>query len=462
VMRRVRRWTALAAILAFTASGCQWASGRFDGGNTADNTSEIHLSTANVSHLGVEWSAALGSGVTSTSAPVAAGNVIYVTANSSSPGTYPTLYAFAADGRDGCAGAPTTCAPLWTATGSTFFAQPVVFDGVVYVTDINRLYAYDAAGQTNCSGSPVVCQPLWQGTTRGFDPKQTGGLIYVLNTWSSPAEVDAYSPDTSSCSGSPVVCSPVATYPVPCPTDTVVPGPPDIALDYSCPLTNVQFAVHGSQISLGFDVHLVATLEVGSQPTTTADFGLVATGPLSQPGTWTWETSQLGTDSVALGPTDLVVDDHVYLSGTEDFEGTITNSTAAVSGEGALEWSTPTRYEGLAATTSDLFGSGPTSVDAYSTAGGCGSTCTPERSYHDATSSSITTPPAIAADVLYVGAGTSLETYSATGATDCGGSPVSCSPLSTVSLGAAASNVSISNGRVYVTTADGRLLALNA
>jgi hypothetical protein len=40
-------------------------------GNAADNTTEIHLSSSNISHLGVEWSAALGRNVTSTSEPVA-------------------------------------------------------------------------------------------------------------------------------------------------------------------------------------------------------------------------------------------------------------------------------------------------------------------------------------------------------------------------------------------------------
>jgi hypothetical protein len=434
-------------------------SARFDAGNTADNTSEIHLSSGNVNHLQVQWSAALGSGVTSTSAPVAAGNVIYVSAVRSDHTS--TLYAFAADGTSGCSGSPSTCAPLWTATGGAF-GQPLALDGAVYVDRDGRLTAYDANGQTNCAGSPVVCQPLWTGTGGGLDPKAYGGLIYVLNPDLGVPEVDAYSPDASSCPGTPTTCSPVSTFlsvPPSCHWTQELGQPPVVVdVDFTCTPVGAEFTIANSQLLIAYHVHTVATLPPDPQaPPEVADMGFEDATPPTQPAQWTILFGK--TDHPVLGPSDLIAHDgEVFWSGPG---GSPTGATDALTSAGVQSWRAPTGYQGLAATADTLFGSGTTTVDAYAAVNTCfQSDCSPERSYHDATSSSITTPPVIAADVLYVGAGSSLEAYSAPGTTDCAGSPVVCSPLRTVSLGAAASNVSVTNGRFYVTTADGRLLAL--
>ena len=447
---------AVVATVALVTTGCQWTMARFDSGNTADNPGETTLSGSDIGGLGVEWSAALGAGVTSTSEPVLAGNTVYVgVGRANATGT---LSAYSADASVGCSGSPLSCTPLWTASGGAF-GQPLVNGAFVYVDRGGTLEAYDASGQTNCSGSPVACQPVWSGTGGGAQPRVAGSRLYVLN---GAGEIDAYatSTSTSSCTGSPLVCAPVTRYHVTpaCPADVYfAPGVPEDL--YTCRVRT--FAVDGSQLLMGVEVDgeiFSPTMgEIG-----TGSGGLVASFDLASPSAPTWTSWSLGGTG-GVPPVDgLVALGDTYMTGdTGDTLGDFASSLFAVTSAGQLDWSAPRSYFGLAATADTLFGAEGSSVDAYATTGGCGQSCTPVRRYQDAASSAISTSPAVAADVLYVGAGGGIDAYSATGALNCSaGTPVTCTPLRTVALGGAASALSVSDGLVFVTTGDGRLIVL--
>jgi len=456
--RRIRIVGVLAALV-LLASGCQWAMGRFDPGNTADNTTELHLSSSNISHLGVEWSAGLGSNVSATSEPVAAGNTVFVGVRRSD--NTGTLYAFPADASSGCTGSPTSCTPLWTASGGAF-GQPLVYDGVVYVDRGGILVAYDAAGATNCSGSPVTCQPLWSGTGGGADPVVAGGLVYVVNVAGSTDEVDTYSPGAGSCPGSPPVCSPVTRYQVgsACPPDEYF-GPGAPASLNTCEATTV--AVDGSRLDVGVEVSSqVFSLTMGLVGDATT--GRVAAFAVGQAASPAWTTVGPGEPGFA---GVVATGGNTFTTGatSDDFGVPPSAELEAVTSSGQTAWATQRGpYLGLAVSPDEVFAAASSGVDVYAVAGEvCGSYCEPTRQYPVTGLDEDTTAPAIGADVLYVGVGKAVSAYSATGTVDCDtGTPTTCAPLATVALGNFASQLSVSNGRVFVTTQDGRLLALTA
>jgi outer membrane protein assembly factor BamB len=125
-----------------------------------------------------------------------------------------TLYAFDAQGVQGCSGSPTTCAPLWTAALGSAAYDPVVDGGRVYVgTFGGGLFAFDASGTTNCAGTPLRCAPLWSatpGTAYGSignlpAPAVTSAFVYYPGS----DGLGAYDPaGQNGCGGTPVVCTP--------------------------------------------------------------------------------------------------------------------------------------------------------------------------------------------------------------------------------------------------------------
>jgi outer membrane protein assembly factor BamB len=157
------------------------------------------------------------------------GGVVYVTGVTASANM---LFAFDASGTQGCSGAPTVCAPLWTATfgppspdtdQSLESRSPAVAGGRVYVSGADHtVYAFDAAGQQNCGGVPKQCSALWTavvpltGAGGLSAPAVAGGVLYVTGA-AGPGGVamgglfafDAAG--TKSCSGAPKQCSPIWT-----------------------------------------------------------------------------------------------------------------------------------------------------------------------------------------------------------------------------------------------------------
>jgi outer membrane protein assembly factor BamB len=126
----------------------------------------------------------------STQTPAFADGVVYATSSM-------TLAAFDAEGIEGCAGAPRVCSPLWSATPacggliSCDLSSPAVSNGTVYVGSDQSdefpsggaLYAYDAQGIDGCSGSPVSCEPRWRASTSAEygAPAVANGLVYITD-----------------------------------------------------------------------------------------------------------------------------------------------------------------------------------------------------------------------------------------------------------------------------------------
>lgn len=141
-----------------------------------------------------------------TGAPVVAGNRVYVV-------TSDTLYAFHITFNTAYCPEFNVCNPVWTAPVTSPIGNspanpyaPIVADGQVYVAGRNGiLYAFDANGVTNCSGIPTVCQPLWTqlalGTTLygppAVSPASAGGNgdVYVTIKGSGKNELVAFHSD---------------------------------------------------------------------------------------------------------------------------------------------------------------------------------------------------------------------------------------------------------------------------
>ena len=87
------------------------------------------------------------------------------------------LAAFDANGVQGCAGSPKTCAPLWTATwNATSAGTPVIADGRVYVAGGGSTQVFDAKGTAGCSAA--TCNPLFSLLGADGTPSVDGGLAF--------------------------------------------------------------------------------------------------------------------------------------------------------------------------------------------------------------------------------------------------------------------------------------------
>ncbi len=149
----------------------------------------------------------------STASPVVSGGVVYAESASGH------LEAFSANGSTNCSGTPTTCTPLWTATGGL----DAVANGIVYgaTASNNALSAFDATGNTNCSGTPTVCQPLWSYSLAGpVGPVSVANGLVFYGSHSCAAACDTNpgfdfeafdASGVTNCSGTPKVCQPLWT-----------------------------------------------------------------------------------------------------------------------------------------------------------------------------------------------------------------------------------------------------------
>ncbi len=203
----------LVALVLLTA-GCDWASFGYDLGNTRASA-ETTITPDNLHTLQPAWKKATGSiynssvVVANISSTSVANNVLYEVANL-------TLQARNA----------TTGALLWKASVSTpgFDTTgadgPTVANGMVYVpTGLygGSILAFDEHGKTGCTTTtPVTCQPLFHtiGLPPGYPPIVSGGYLYSGGYTTS---TDAAVWDANGVSRCAVVnglkqCSPLATY----------------------------------------------------------------------------------------------------------------------------------------------------------------------------------------------------------------------------------------------------------
>jgi hypothetical protein len=96
-------------------------------------------------------------------------------------------------------------------------------NGILYVSNANGIEAYSATGSTGCAGSPTACTPLW--TYPGASvPASAGvavvnGVLYVT-TASALEAFDATG--HTNCAGTPTTCSPLWQAPLTSPSAPTV------------------------------------------------------------------------------------------------------------------------------------------------------------------------------------------------------------------------------------------------
>ena len=202
---RSRRLLALlVGALAITLAGCDWVTLGYSSARTGYNVAESTIAPGNASALREAWRATIGVGPSDQSAatwsPVVGSNRVLVGSQDG------VLRAFDKHGTTGCSGSPKICQPLWTAIVGGEPLTPSVVGGTVYVTANSTLYAFDVGGTANCSGVPKTCRPLWSASPAIDSPVVGNGVLYV-STGSTIAAFDAAG--STGCSGVPKTCQPL-------------------------------------------------------------------------------------------------------------------------------------------------------------------------------------------------------------------------------------------------------------
>jgi outer membrane protein assembly factor BamB len=199
-------WAVPMAQTAFAESG-DWP--QFQGGpaHSGDNPDEMTISRANVSDLGISWTAGLSSD--EYSSPVVSDGLVFTGA------WFGSIYAYA----EGCGtgGAPCEAVAEFEEPATTLYnvRTPAVADGRVFGVSADGLYAYDENARTNCSGTPLVCKPIWGVSRNSFNesfsgaPTVAGGVVYVTSAFGKLYAYDAAG--ELNCTGSPRTCTPLWT-----------------------------------------------------------------------------------------------------------------------------------------------------------------------------------------------------------------------------------------------------------
>ncbi len=95
--------------------------------------------------------------------------------------------------------------------GSTGVMTPqAVVNGILYASDANGLEAYSATGSTKCSGSPTSCAPLW--SYPGVSVPASGGVAVVNSVLyvTTATALEAFdAAGHTNCAGTPTTCSPL-------------------------------------------------------------------------------------------------------------------------------------------------------------------------------------------------------------------------------------------------------------
>ena len=451
------RTTIVAAVLLVVASAClpQWGAARYDSGNSGNNVSETVLSRATIGSVGQEWQVSLAAGDSFASTPViAADTMIVAVTRSDSSGL---LAAYSASGQ-GCSGSPRTCTPRWTATSPGRFVQPVVAGGVVYTLAGGLLRAYDAAGVQGCDGSPTVCQPLWSGTTSASGLSVEGTRIVATDLPNKRMAV--YSTDATGCTGSPRQCAPTLTWDLT--PNCMNSGAPPFS-HYTCGTR--AFVVKDARIYVTYDIVAVPCSPTFGCSTPVETGGVLAfdatvVGPPLWPGT---------SSSDILSPpkgTPAVADGFIFYGMQLGYSNNDVSDDAVMTlglDGSQRHWQESTPLVGMAIDATSVFTTSNAEVvqtTADSTASG-----DRVRTFTDGLdptgATRPATPPALANGLLYQGWGHVLNVFDATGATGCDtATPAVCSPIRSIDFGNDVQQVIVSNARIFVETADGRLISL--
>ncbi|MGZ4759134.1 MAG: outer membrane protein assembly factor BamB family protein, partial [Acidimicrobiales bacterium] len=331
---------------------------------------------------------------------------------------------------------------------------PVVVGGTLYaLTGNGILQAFDAKGVSGCTGSPTVCSPLWKSSAAaGRSITVDKGKVYAVGI-SGLQVYDAAG--ASGCGGTPKVCAPLWTTGT---FTSIGPGSPAVA-------NGVVYVTGGRSIlPAPGNAYVIAYDANGSANC----IGTVCS-PL-------WWSTAAPTD-VLYSQALAVANGLVYAADGSQIVAFDVNGSSGCSGSPNVcspLWSTspPTSlaYGGPAVSGGTLFvaGYGGT-IYAYDAAGtnGCSGspkTCSPMWS---ASVGDTRNTPAVSNGIVYVAnvAG-ALRAFDATGATGCSGSPKVCTPLWTYAPSVSGYVVTGSpagaNGVVYTVTPDSNFHALDA
>jgi hypothetical protein len=297
-------------------------------------------------------------------------------------------------------------APVRSYPGAS--SPPVVAGGVLYsLAGTGTLQAFDTNGSSNCTGSPTVCTPLWTAAGAGRSVTVHGGKVYAVGTWGLRV-FDAKGSDN--CGGSPKVCAPLWT------TGT---------------FTNTG---RGSPAVVDGVVYVTGDRSIHAAPGNAYVIAYDANGSTNCTGTvcsplW-WSTA---------APGDVSYDQALAVA-----NGVVYATT------GSLVWSA----EANKVLAFDATGS--------SNCGGSPKVCAPLWSASPPTPLAYSGPSVGNGTVFVAGYGGTLYAYDAAGTNGCSGSPKTCAPLWTASVGDTRSTAAVANGTVYVKNATGVLGAFDA
>jgi PQQ-like domain len=160
-----------------------WPQLRFSATGTGVNPYENVISTSNVATLIKAWQSSINGAYLSNSPPAAYNGVLY---------TGSGLAGTALDAFNPSNGAlkwqGVTLAPGANGAGGT----PAVVNNMAYIASADgNLYAY-STNTTSCSGTPKTCKPRWTGSLTGISvgsPVVSGGMVYVTAGY----QLDAFS-----------------------------------------------------------------------------------------------------------------------------------------------------------------------------------------------------------------------------------------------------------------------------
>ena len=316
------------------------------------------------------------------------------------------------------------------------YGSPVEANGVVYVEDFTGgLEAFDANGVTNCTGTPNQCNPLWSSSTGSSStstPAVANGVVYTDDGLTLSA-FDANG--VTNCSGTPKTCQPLWTA-------SLSPGGFSSVL-----VVNGLVYVGGSATSPSQG--RVEAFDAGGITNCTG------TPKTCQPLWTSGPNVGLSSPAVANGVLYAVGQDarlYAYSAlGATNCSGTpktcIPLWTAAIGTMSASPTNpgSPTVANGIVYAQSQSSSLYAFDANGVTNCSGTPKTCRP---LWTASVGSGPGPPspAVANGIVYAASGAAFD---ANGTTNCSGSPKTCTPLWSYNVVGTVSSPSIANGMVF-------------
>ncbi len=344
----------------------------------------------------------------------------------------------------------------WTAaTDNVVASSPTVANGVAYISSQDELYAFSAAGTTGCSGTPKTCKPLWTAAIVGDSPGDSVSPTVANGVVYVEGNYTNQNMLYAFSAAGTTGCSgtPKTCKPL---WTAATNGYPD-----SAPAVASGVVYIGSSDGDLYAFSAAGTTGCSGTPKTCTPLwggvtdGYVNSSPAVANGVVYIMSDKLYAFSTAAGST--------HCSGTPPNKTCTPLWTGTGATQGGLT-SSPAVANGVV-----YVGSYDGKLYAFSAGGTTGCSGTPKACkplWAGATGSEIDSSPAVAYGVVYVGSDDGkLYAFSAGGTTGCSGTPKACKPLwagATSNTAAVSSSPAVANGVVYVGSDDGDLYAFSA